>query len=464
VRWNPESIVSLARQAGMRFIVITTKHHDGFSLFQTKFTKYNAVDGTPYGRDIVKGLADACARNGVKFGVYYSSIDWHHPDATPWTDDNNNEIPPKHADLNVGQLRELLTGYGPLSEIWFDMGKPTPAQSKRFADTVHSLQPACMVSGRVFNHQGDFTVMPDNRIPDFIIDEPWQTPASIYHETWGYRSWQPRTDLRGKIDEHIVKLVEVVSRGGNYLLNIGPRGDGSVVELEADVLRGAGTWLKTNGEAIYGTRPQPFRNLEFGYATVKPGRLYLMVRSWPADGVLRLPGLKTPIRSAYLLADARKTPLAIKGETVRVDKPRETPPVTVVVAELEGELHVAPPVIRPDQRGVVTLRAANAETFYNYNGRGYYDPPTIYKLHWDFVIARGGKYRVELVTKAGEKDGRVELDVDGQSHVLAGDRSMATEVRAKEYLGLTLTPPRPFAKGEKLGITVDQVVLTPLPY
>ena len=205
VKWDPEAVVKLAKAAGMKFIVITSKHHDGFAMFQTKTTNYNVVDATPYGKDVVKQLSDACARNGIKFGVYYSTIDWHHPDATPWTDDNNNDIPAKHADLNVAQLRELTTHYGPLTELWFDMGKPTPEQSRRFTDTVHSNQPQCMVSGRVFNHQGDFTVMGDNAVPEFIIDEPWQTPASIYDETWGYRSWQDRSDLNGKINEHITE-------------------------------------------------------------------------------------------------------------------------------------------------------------------------------------------------------------------------------------------------------------------
>jgi len=283
--------------------VLTSKHHDGFNLFGTKQSRFNVVEGTPYGKDIVAGLAKACAREGLKFGVYYSTIDWHDERATPSDGGrNDNEIPKAHEEFNVAQIRELLSGYGPLTEIWFDMGKPTPEQSKRFAGAVHELQPDCMVSGRVFNHQGDFTVMGDNRIPDYVIDEPWQTPASIYHETWGYRSWQKREDLEGKIREHIIKLVEVVSRGGNYLLNIGPRGDGSIVEFEREVLAGIGGWMKQNGEALYGAKAQPFRQLEFGHAAVKPGKLYLFVRDWPKDGRLRLPGLKTKLTGAYYLA------------------------------------------------------------------------------------------------------------------------------------------------------------------
>ena len=478
VKWDPDAIARLAKNAGMKFIVITAKHHDGFNMFATKQTSYNVAAATPYHKDVVQELSMACARNGLKFGVYYSTIDWHYPDATAWTEDNNNDIPAKHADFNVRQLRELMSNYGPLSEIWFDMGNPTLAQSRRFADTVHSIQPECMVSGRVFNHQGDFSVMGDNRIPQIILDEPWQTPASIYGETWGYREWQERGDLPGKINEHILKLVEVVSRGGNYLLNIGPRGDGSVVEFEAGVLRGVGAWLEKNGEAIYATRPQPFRALEFGFATVKPGRLYLMVRNWPADGLLRLPGLKNKIRKAWFLADPRRTPLHLEiadgTPAVRITQVStrrlETAPVTVVAAEVTGDIAVTPPVIRPDSAGVITLTAAQANTWYNFNGGGYYDPPTPYKRQWDFVIARKGQYQVEILYNQVQTGTNVELVVDRRTIVGQIDRSSgsgsisigAVDLTPKDHISLSLTPPRPFAKGAALGLDVDRVTLTPV--
>jgi alpha-L-fucosidase len=455
VEWDPEKVVALAKRAGMKFIVITSKHHDGFNMFGTRLTRYNVVDATPYRRDVVKELAEACRKAGIKFGVYYSTIDWHYPDATTWTDDNNNEIPPKHADFNVGQLRELLTSYGPLTEIWFDMGKPTPEQSQRFTDTVHSLQPACMVSGRVFNHKGDFTVMGDNRIPSVIIDEPWQTPASIYHETWGYRSWQPRVDLPGKIQEHIVKLVEVVSRGGNYLLNVGPRGDGSIVEFEADVITGVGDWLNVNSEAIYGSTPQPFRQLDYGYATVKPGRLYLLVRNWPVDGVLRLPGLKTPIRRAYLLGDKAKTALKTGADFVEVHGGPAPAPVSVVVAEYDGRLRVVPPTVKPAADGTITLTASQANVFYNYNGRGYYERPTIYKQQWD-VTAPAGTYKVQVFPKG---DLPMVLNIGSKTVPITTE---SVELAAADYWTLAITPPHPFVKGTQTGGGVDRVVLTPV--
>jgi alpha-L-fucosidase len=437
-KWDPDAVARLAKAAGMKYVVITSKHHDGFSMFGTKASDYNVVKATPYRRDVIQGLAQACARQGLKFGVYYSTIDWHFPGGTGIDmPRNDNAIPPAHEKFNVAQLRELMSNYGPLTEIWFDMGKPTPQQSKRFADTVHSLQPDCMVSGRVFNHQGDFTVMGDNRIPDYVIDEPWQTPASIYHETWGYRSWQKREDQAGKTNEHIVKLVEVVSRGGNYLLNIGPRGDGSVVEFEASILQGIGEWLKVNGEAIYATQPQPFRNLDFGHATVTPGRLYLLVRNWPRDGKLSLPGLQTKLRRAYYLADPQQEPLPLAAGVVDVSRKRETAPVTVVVAEYDGALTVSQPVIGGAPGDSLTLMEQHADHFYNYNGQGYYEPPSVYKLQWNFILPPG-QYRVSASLSG------VAVEVDG--------RPVAERLQLTEYTShvLTLTPRKPFVKGDRL--------------
>ena len=328
-KFDADAIVALAKAAGMRFLVVTAKHHDGFAMFGTKQSDYNLVDATPYHKDVVKQLAEACKRGGLKFGVYYSTIDWHAPTGSAYVEGNSNPISDAHAAFNAAQLRELLTGYGPLSEIWFDMGKPTPEQSKLFAQTVHRIQPQTMVSGRVFNYEGDFTVMGDNEVPKFAIDEPWQTPASMFGETWGYRSWQKRGDVDAKVQEKVLELVTVVSRGGNYILNIGPEGDGSVVPFEADVLRGMGAWMKQNGEAVFGTGAMPpgaspFRTLDFGFATVGEGKLYLFVKDVPKDGRLRLPrgGGGSAVRDAVSAGQEREAAageVAVGAEGAVVD-------------------------------------------------------------------------------------------------------------------------------------------------
>lgn len=467
--WDPDAIVQLAIDAGMRFIVLTAKHHDGFSLFATHQSTFNSAEATRFKKDIVKSLAEACAKRGMPFGVYYSTIDWHFGDVPQ--EANDNPISQQHEEFNVAQLRELLTGYGPLTEIWFDMGHPTPLQSRHFADTVHSLQPECMISGRVWNNEGDFSETGDDAIPEYIQTEPWESPASIFADTWGYRSWENRTNLTEKIQEQILRLVKVVSRGGNYILNIGPQGDGSVVPYEAEVLRGTGRWLHENGDAIYGTQPQPFRKLNFGYATVKGNRVYLFVEHLPGDGKLELPGLQNRIQRAYWLNSPEKGELRSEktatGETVLAVSEPGNHFLPVVALEFEGKLNVLSPSVQPDDTDKVRLTPEESERSYNLNGEGYQDPPTVHGELWHFAVKRAGQYRVELQYRPGRFSRALDVQIGDSTikAIIQGDHpspaTVGTITLAKSNdTVLSINRASPAERAAKLDVDFTGVVLT----
>lgn len=267
--FNADDIAVLARDSGMKYVVMVSKHHDGFCLFDTITTDYSSVK-SPCGRDLVGEMSSACQRHGLKFGIYFSWIDWHCPEALPISPHNSDRIPEGHMRYNHIQLTELLSNYGPICELWMDMGAPTESQSAQVRDLAYRLQPGIMVNARVWNDYGDFMTMADNAYPDCELNVPWQTPASIYHATWGYRSWQERTGLEEKIREIASSVRTVIEGGGNYLLNIGPAGDGSIVPFERDVLIGVGRILSMeglSGAKKASVNPRPFSELSLSNGT-----------------------------------------------------------------------------------------------------------------------------------------------------------------------------------------------------
>src|ERR1039458_9607919 len=251
----------MAEDAVMKYIVITSKHHDGFAMYGSKVSPYNIVDATPFKRDPLKELSAACARHHIKFGFYYSqSQDWHEPygmgntwDFGPDADKDKNYDQYLRGKAEP-QVKELLTGYGPVALIWFDTARMmTGDRGPRFIDIMHSMQPAALIDGRL-GVKGDYTSTGDNQIPNQVLKEDWEVPATLNH-TWGFKKddtdWKTTEDLQ-------FKLVDIVSKGGNYLLNVGPTSEGVIPQASQDNLRGVGRWLKVNGESIYGAGPTPF--------------------------------------------------------------------------------------------------------------------------------------------------------------------------------------------------------------
>jgi alpha-L-fucosidase len=360
VKFDAAAWVQLAKDAGMRYMVITSKHHDGFALYGSKVSPYNVVDATPCKRDVRRDLSAAAEKAGMPLGFYYSQAqDWHEKNGIGNTWDFG---PDEKKDFDQylrakaePQIRELLTGYGPVALIWFDTPRQmTPERGQRFVDIVRSLQPKTLIDGRL-GTSGDYVSTGDNVILPEVKSEAWEVPATINH-TWGYRKddqdWKSPGDIA-------FKLVDIVSKGGNYLLNVGPMADGIIPQASQDVLRTVGRWLKVNGEAVYGAGPTPFGE-ELGEYTSKDAkdlrgdRLYLRHNEWRVTtrpGKLYftffeeprvpfpLPAFRNAVKRVYRLADA--APIETKVENGRTSlnivRPILDPMATVVVVEFEGD-------------------------------------------------------------------------------------------------------------------------------
>jgi alpha-L-fucosidase len=268
VGFDAKRWVRTAKDAGMKYIVITSKHHDGFCMFDSQLTDYNITRATPFKRDPLKELAQECRRQGLRLGFYYSIMDWHHPDYLPrrsWEGDErpaNGASLDRYLDYMKGQLRELLTNYGPVGIIWFDGGWEHNAQELHSSEVnamIRSLQPNVIINDR--NHLPEDHATPEQTIPA-RADSPgrlWETCMTI-NDTWGYATndtnWKPA-------DELIRKLCDIAGKGGNFLLNVGPMADGEFPAAINERLAAIGRWMKINGPAIYGTTRGQLSRLPF---------------------------------------------------------------------------------------------------------------------------------------------------------------------------------------------------------
>ena len=402
VFFDADRIVELAKKAGMRSIVITSKHHDGFCLWHTETTDFNSFDRTPSHRDFIGELSNACRKGGLNFGLYFSLIDWNYPGGSNITTHNANFISGDHHRLNLAQVEELVTGYGSISELWFDMGSLTPDQSRDLYNLVHKYQPGCMVGGRLGNGFYDFAVMGDNFYPEASLQTPWQVAASMFDETWGYRSWQQRGSSHDKAQEKLRSLIQVVANGGNYLLNIGPEGDGSVVPFEEEVLTEIGSWLEKNGNAIYATSPSPYRtHFSWGHVTRRSNIMYLILSGTrPSSGEIELPVKDLKVVSTEGPASSAK---CRKGMlTVKLTDAAYKGSIKVVRIVFNG-------AVRPDESPVLNERTASS----SYYCQDYYTNARSETSYTWNTYSKKNLAGVCFTYTATDVDKNVEVDIDG---------------------------------------------------
>ena len=362
VKFDAAEWVGIAKGAGMKYIVITSKHHDGFCLFDCDATEYNVVDASPYGKDLLRPLSEECRKQGLKFCVYYSIMDWHHPAQYRGSPARYNptKIHPKRKGEYMAfmkrQLAELLAICDP-AVLWFDGEWPDwykEEDGRELYAFLRERKPEIIINNRVGKgrkgmeglnkgdrqYVGDFGT-PEQQIPATgLAGVDWESCMTM-NGTWGYKKY----DHDWKSTETLIRnVIDTASKGGNYLLNVGPTAEGLIPAASVERLAGIGRWMEVNGESIYGTQASPFPETPWGRCTQKPiegggTRLYLHVFDWPADGRLHVPGLKSRVDRVFLLVDPREKAIRTHstdgGLIVPLPKTPPEPICTVVVLDVD---------------------------------------------------------------------------------------------------------------------------------
>jgi alpha-L-fucosidase len=425
VRFNADAWVNLAQAAGARYMVITSKHHDGFSIYRSKVSDYD-MEITPYKGDPLRLLAAAARRKSLPLGYYHSIMDWHHPDYIPkraWEvkgDGRSGGDLNRYLEFMKAQVKELLTGYGPVATVWFDGEWEWPKgelKPDEIYDFIRTLSPNTLINDRIYNRapgsRADYGT-PEQFVPATGITgkdgKPvaWESCVTINEESWGYNKYETVF----KTDRDLIRmLIEVASKGGNLLLNIGPKPDGTIQEEFVVRLNAMGRWLRVNGESIYGTSPSPFSRLPFfGRATAKGNTVYLHVFQWPANGTLRVPVLKNRVLSARLLArpGSKLTTVREGNDTViwlRGNAPDEI--ASVIALTLDGPPQAGSFLISPEPGNIFNLGVESCEISTRFEQRAKKenfrnhvfltrwtredDVPT-----WTIDVPKPGLYKVEI--------------------------------------------------------------------
>ncbi|MCU0917878.1 MAG: alpha-L-fucosidase [Planctomycetes bacterium] len=348
-RFDADEWVRIAQDAGMKYLVITSKHHDGFCIWDTKFTDYNIMH-TPFGRDVLKELAAACKERGIAFCTYHSICDWYHPDYPLGSP--GGKTPKPHPNMDrynqylKNQVAELIRNYGPLGILWFDGEWEKPWTQERGIDLyrhIRSLQPSIIVNNRVGVGRagmegstaagafaGDYDT-PEQRIGKFQKDRPWETNMTICRQ-W---AWKPDDQMKS-LTECIQTLVRVVGGDGNFLLNVGPMPDGRIEPRQVDRLREMGAWLRQYGETIYGTRGGPIKTTAQIATTYRNNAIFVHILAWPGDAIT-LPALPKRVVDSSLLTGGKVSVRQTKdGIEIRVPPDDRQEIDTIVKLEMDG--------------------------------------------------------------------------------------------------------------------------------
>jgi alpha-L-fucosidase len=364
VQYDPDAWVELARQAGQRYMVLVTKHHDGFCMFDSAFSDYK-ITNTPYKKDIVRMLGEACERQNMPLGYYYSPPDMHHPgfrDTSKLAKENYHGEPTRpewsmYLNYMQLQLRELMCRYPSPAVIWFDgLGHQEKYDGYQVVRMIREMSPGTLVNNRI-GVPGDFGT-PEQYVPDRIPvkgveilgtdtsqqnalppgipshDEmrTWETCMTI-NETWAYN----KNDTKYKSTQHLIRtLVDVASKGGNLLLNVGPTPEGTIQPEFQERLRGIGRWLAVNGDSIYGTTFGPLQNLPYGRTTAKGDVTYLHIFNWPSDGKLEIPDLKRRVLDVRMLDGGRPLAFSQSVGKTPITIPAQAPDADATVVAIKG--------------------------------------------------------------------------------------------------------------------------------
>jgi alpha-L-fucosidase len=423
VKFDAKAWVRIARDAGMKYLVITSKHHDGFGMWRSDLTDW-CIKSTPFPRDPLKELAAECKKAGITFCTYHSIMDWHHPDYAkrrPWNDRaTGTPDMDRYVEFMKGQLKELITRYGPLGIMWFDGEWEEPWTHERGVDLynyVRSLQPSIIVNNRVGKGRAGMSGMDKGQgVGDYGTPEQEIPPTGfgpgVYWEScmtmnrhWGYN----KHDQDWKSAETLIRnLIDCASKGGNYLLNVGPTSEGLIPGPSVERLAAIGRWMKVNHEAIYGTEASPFNRTPWGRCTKKVSHgattLYLHVFNWPADGRLVVPGLRSVVQRAWLLADPKKPLTVVQSDLGPVlSVPASAPDAvsSTVAIKVKGPLAVAPTGLGQDYDGSIHLPVAEATL----RGGGIqfeeekresirFAANAAGSVSWEFEVAKPGRFAV----------------------------------------------------------------------